>query len=230
MLKSLHRIGTGCVSLLLSLSLVLTPFAQVQAQFDDTEAPVLIHRQLDSGIAGELQTFLARVSDDFGISEVTLYYRQGDTGEFTRLDMRPLLDSIGEYMIAVETDVNDLAGLQYYIEARDESGNQTNRGFEYAPIILPLSPPAPSIAENETPGPVVQQPDVQVAETEPVSQSDGFAIKPTTILLGVGALLAVGALVAASSSGGDDTPETPEVDTDPDTVTITVVSDLPTAE
>ena len=115
MLKSLHRIGAGCVSLLLSLSLVLTPFAQVQAQFDDTEAPVLIHRQLDSGIAGELQTFLARVSDDFGVSEVTLYYRQSDTGEFNSLNMRPLLDSIGEYMIAIETSISGYAGFQYYI-------------------------------------------------------------------------------------------------------------------
>ncbi len=232
MLKSLHRIGSGIVSLLLSLSLVLTPFAQAWAQIDDTEAPVLIHRQIDAGVAGELQTFLARVSDDFGVSEVTLYYRQGDTGEFNSLNMRPLLDSIGEYMIAIETSVNDYAGLQYYIEARDESGNQTNRGFEYAPIILPLSQPVPVVTANTTPGPVVE-PDVlaggQVPETEPASQSGGFEVKPTTILLGIGALLAVGALVA-SGSGGDDSPETPVVDPEPGTVTLTVVSDLPSAE
>jgi len=238
MLKSMHRIGSWLVSVMLSLSLVLAPLAQVQAQFDDTEAPVLIHRQLDSGIAGELQTFLARVSDDFGVSEVTLYYRQSDTGDFSRLNMRPLLDSIGEYMIAVETSVNDYAGFQYYIEAVDEAGNRTNRGFEYAPIILPLSPPAASITSNTTPGPVVQpseQPGAQSSGTEPVPQSGGLAVKPSTILIGVGALLAVGLLVAAGGSGGgDDSPEapvaTPTVDPDPSPVTITVISDLPTAE
>lgn len=230
MLKSMHRIGSRLVSVMLSLALVLAPLAQVQAQFDDTEAPVLIHRQLDSGVAGELQTFLARVSDDFGVSEVTLYYRQSDTGEFNSLNMRPLLDSIGEYMIAIETSISGYAGFQYYIEAVDEAGNRTNRGFEYAPIILPLSPPAPSVTANTTPGPIAQ-PGTQAAETVPGPQSDGLSIKPTTILLGLGALLAVGALVAGGSGGGgDDTPDTPDVNPDPSTVTITVISDLPTAE
>lgn len=227
MLKSMYRIGSRLLSVMLSLALVLAPLAQVQAQFEDTEAPVLIHRQLDSGVAGELQTFLARVSDDFGVSEVTLFYRQSDTGEFNSLNMRPLLDSIGEYMIAIETSVTDYAGFQYYIEAVDEAGNRTNRGFEYAPIILPLS--APAVASNNTPGPIVQ-PGTQVPETGPVPQSDGFAISPTTVLLGIGALLAVGALVAGGSGGdGGDTPDT-GVDPDPSTVTITVISDLPTAE
>ena len=230
MLKFIHRTGSCLVSVMLSLSLILSPLSQAQAQtqVDDTEAPVLIHRQIDTGIAGELQTFLARVSDDFGVSEVTLYYRQGDSGEFTSLNMRPLIDSIGEYMIAVETSVSDYSGLQYYIEAIDESGNQTNRGFEYAPIILPLSTPTPSVTENTTPGPIVQ-PGTQTQEAE--SASDGFAFSTSTILIGIGALVAVGALVAASSGGDDDTPiETPDVDTGPDTVTLTVISDLPTAE
>jgi len=59
MLKFIHRTGSCLVSVMLSLSLILTPLSQVQAQtqVDDTEAPVLIHRQIDAGIAGELQTF-----------------------------------------------------------------------------------------------------------------------------------------------------------------------------
>ena len=226
MLKSIHRSISRFVSVFICLSLALTPLAQVRAQINDTEAPVLIHRQLDAGVAGELQTFLARVSDDFSISDVTLYYRQDDTGEFQSLNMRPLIDSIGEYMIAVETSVGDYAGLQYYIEAVDEAGNKTNRGFEYAPIILPLRAPEPSIIADTTAGAIIQ-PDPQVVKTEPVPQSGGFQINPATVLLGVGALLAVGALVAGGS-GGDDTPsETPDVVTGPDTVTITVISDLP---
>jgi len=138
----------------LGLSLaVLIGFSQLlagiaSAQVADTEAPVLIHRQADSaGVAGELQTFLARVSDDFEVESVTLYYRQSDDGEYTQIPMRALFDSLDEYMIAVETVESAYGGLQYYIEARDSSGNVTNRGFEYAPIVLPLEPAA-VIADN----------------------------------------------------------------------------------
>jgi len=220
MLKSIHRLASGFLSILLTLSLVLTPLSSVRAQVDDTEAPVLIHRQIDAGVAGELQTFLARVSDDFGVSEVILHYRQSDSGEYQTLNMRPLVDSIGEYMIAIETSVSAYAGLQYYIEAFDMSGNQTNRGFSYAPIILPLTAPA-APTTNTTPGPIVEAP-----KPVPAPQTGGFEVSPTAILIGVGALLALGA-IAGGSSGGDPPATTP--DPGPATVTLTVISDLPTA-
>jgi len=221
MLKSTNRLTAGFLSVLLTLSLVMTPLSSVHAQVNDTEAPVLIHRQIDAGVAGELQTFLARVSDDFGVSEVILHYRQSDTGEYQTLNMRPLVDSIGEYMIAIETSVSSYAGLQYYIEAFDMSGNQTNRGFAYAPIILPLTAPA-APTTNTTPGPIV----AEAPKPEPAPQTGGFEVSPTAIIIGVGALLALGA-IAGGSSSGDPPANTP--DPDPATVTLTVISDLPAA-
>ncbi len=215
MMNSVRRAGSRLLAMLLSLSLALMPvtasLAQVNDNAEDTEAPVLIHRQLEEGIAGELQTFLARVSDDFAVGEVTLYYRQSAGGEFESLSMRPLIDSIGEYMIAVETEIDAYRGLQYYIEATDMAGNTTNRGFAYAPIVLTLAAPA-----------------VTTAEVEPGPQSDGFSVSPMTILLGVGALLALGALAGGSGSEPSGT-ETPGTMT-PDTVTLTVISDPPSAE
>jgi len=171
---------------------------------------VVIHRQLDTGIAGELQTILARVSDDFGVSDVILYYRQSDRGEFLSLNMRPLVDSIDEYQIAVETSTDGFQGLQYYIEAIDMSDNKTNRGFDFAPIIMALNPPAIAAIET-TPGPIT------TTELEPAAQSGGFSINPLTVILGVGALLALGAL--AVGGGSDDEP--PATDDTPDTATPT---------
>ena len=79
MLKTLRRTGSRLLASLLCLSLAFLPISGALAlagnELEDEEPPVLIHRQLETGVAGELQTFLARVSDDFGISEVTLYYR-----------------------------------------------------------------------------------------------------------------------------------------------------------
>lgn len=222
MLKSMRRAGSRGLAVLLCLSLAFTPFAGALAQVDDSEPPVLIHRQLDSGVAGELQTFLARVSDDFGVEEVVLYYRQSDTGPFQSLNMRPLVDSIGEYMIAIETSDRAYSGLQYYIEAIDMSGNITNRGFDYAPIVLPLT--APVIASTES------TPEIAIArpEAESVPQNEGFSVGPVGILLGIGALLALGALAGGGSD--EDPPSETPVPTTPGTVTLTVISDLPSVE
>ena len=236
MLKSQQRTGSRLLAVLLVTSMTLTPIspalAQAAGQVDepgtrlltDTEAPVLIHRQLEAGIAGELQTFLARVSDDIGIDQVILYYRQSDSGQFQALNMRPLLDSIGEYMIAVETSESAYPGFQYYIEAIDIEGNKTNRGFDYAPIVLPLT--APVVVEPvDTPAVVASEP----IEPEPAPQSEGFSVSPVAIILGVGALIALGALAGGGSD--EESPHSvPPGNTTPDTVTLTVISDQPSAE
>jgi len=214
MLKPLRNAASKSLPAALSLAIALSASHAVMAQTNDTEAPVLIHRQIDSGIAGELQTFLARVSDDFGVEEVVLHYRQGESGRFESIQMRPLLDSIGEYMIAIETSESAFPGLQYYINAVDSSGNTTNRGYSYAPIVLPLTAPA-VVAGSQTPDPV----------TRPA----------TTDVAVVGALVALGALAAGLSGGGDDDGEDGEqVPTNPgttpaETVTLTVISDQPSS-
>ena len=240
MLKSIMQLARGSLALVLVLSLSLSPVNTLLAQIDDTEPPVLIHRQIEAGIAGELQTFLARVSDDFEISEVNLFYRQNETGEFTRIEMRPLLDSIGEYMIAVETSPASYEGLQYYIEAVDTSGNKTNRGFAFAPIVMPLNPPGVATAAPEPEPVVVDEP--VVAQTPPeaapeVTQAEqqSGGLKTSTVLIGVGigALLVVGALAGAGGSDDDDSPSAEETDNpdtgNPDTVTLTIVSEVPSA-
>lgn len=205
------------VSFVLVAAMVVGQFfaAVASAQVADTEAPVLIHRQAESaGVVGDLQTFLARVSDDFEIDEVVLYYRQSDAGPFDRIPMRELLDTLGEYMIAIETIPSDYSGLQYYIEAVDTSGNRANRGYSYAPIVLTLEDPAIENQSLETSPPI--------AVTEQPAKEKSSA---TGWLLGIGALLLVGALASggggSSSSGGGST-------TDPGTVTLTIVTDGPT--
>ncbi len=223
MLKSMHRFFVRLLVLLLSISLGLMPMSSAYAQLSDSEPPVLIHRQLDAGVAGELQTFLARVSDDFAVSEVVLRYRQRNTGEFQSIEMRPLVDSIGEYMIAIETADGVYPNLEYYIEAFDEAGNKTNRGFDYAPIVIPLTEP---VEQPVATAPQAEQPVV----SEPEAQSEGFSITPVGILIGVGALLALGALAAGGGSDDDEpSAQMPGIQT-PATVTLTVVTDQPSAE
>ncbi len=211
----LKRVSGYMLAALLALMQIVSGIAS--AQITDTEAPVVIHRQAESpGVSGELQTFLARVSDDFDIERVTLFYRQSEVGEFQQIPMRMLLDSLGEYMIAIETSISDYPGLQYYIEATDTSGNTASRGYSYAPIVLPLERPLerPEPAQQEAP--VIAQAPAGSAAGESKFGSSG-------LLMGVGALLLLGVL-AGSGGGSGDTPNP-----DGDTVTLTIVSDGPTA-
>jgi hypothetical protein len=216
MIYTINRYFRLMLAVLIAVSQVASGFAA--AQEADTEAPVLIHRQADSaGVAGELQTFLARVSDDFEVESVTLYYRQNDEGGFTQIPMRALFDSLDEYMIAVETVESAYPGLQYYIEARDAAGNMTSRGFEYAPIVLPLEPAA-VIADNR---PVT----TPVAAPPPAPESSGLSTR--TLIIGLGALVLLGAVAGSAGGGGGGGGAT-----DPgtnDTVTLTIITDAPSA-
>lgn len=201
----------GCVlAACLAVSQVVSGVAVAQ-QVEDKENPIIIHRQAETpGVAGELQTFLVRAYDDVEVVGVTLYYRQSDSAEYESIPMRPLLDSLGEYMIAVETEISEYPGLQYYIEAVDASGNLTSRGFSYAPIILALDAP-------ETP-PAAVAPQTQPTLTERADEGSPFSV--STILLGVGALLLLGALAGGSGGGSEGSGG--------ETVTLTIVSDAPT--
>ena len=227
LIRGIKRLAGISLALIVGLTQILSGVAS--AQVADTEAPVVIHRQAETpGVAGELQTFLARVSDDFEVKEVILYYRQAPSGGFQQIPMRSLLDSIGEYMIAIETDISEYPGLQYYIEAEDTSGNTTSRGFSYAPIILPLDEPA---APSEPVIPVVAPEIAEVPrESSPISGNTG-------ILIGLGALVLLGALAAGgggSDGGGGDTgggvvtpTPTPGPTPTDDTVTLTIITDGP---
>ncbi len=176
-------------------------------QIEDSESPVIIHRQADSpGVAGELQTFLARVYDDVEVVDVTLHYRQSASADFQSIPMRPLLDSLGEYMIAIETSVSEYPGLQYYIEAVDSAGKVTNRGFSYAPIVLPLQAPEASAVASVA-EPVLAEPG-----------KSGFS--SSTLLMGVGAILLLGALAGGGGGGSDSPPESGGV-------TLTIITDAP---
>lgn len=207
-----------CLAVLIALTQTVSGVVMAQ-QIEDTEDPVIIHRQADSpGIAGELQTFLARVYDDVEVVEVTLYYRQSATDDYESIPMRPLLDSLGEYMIALETTQSEYPGLQYYIEAADAAGNITNRGFSYAPIILPLkAPDATSLAAGPAEG---TEASVLTDRSEGASR-----LSTSSLLMGLGAILVLGALAGGGGSGGgdggNDNPGT-------EGITLTIISDTPT--
>lgn len=184
MAQKLFPVHLRC--LLVVIVSLLTPIVS-SAQQADAVAPTLVHRPaLSGGAVGDLQTFVARVSDDSEFT-VTLHYRQGPSNTFSEIRLRKLADSIDEYMIAIETDRQGGQQLDYYLQATDVAGNVSQRGSASEPLVISLQPPA-AVPPRQASAPVA----------EPAPNRAALWIA------GAAAILAVGLLAGSGSSGGGD--------------------------
>ena len=191
------------IKLAVTVLLVVASLA-AQAQLADTQAPTLVYRAATTGgPAGELQTFVARASDESGLRSVALFYRQDPAAAYQRIEMRRLFDSIDEYMIAVETSRTASARIDYYLVATDKAGNLQGRGSLAEPLALELLPPAAPVAQSS---PVASAP-----VAEPTTRPVGW-------IIGAVALLAVVALAGGGSDSGSNSG---------DTVPLTIFSPTP---
>lgn len=123
------------------------------AQSFDVEPPVIEHDVVDSAPAGERQSFTATVADDDELSNVRFLYRFAGDSSFTSLDMNRVLTS-STFTVDVGTEPDDARSIEYYIEARDVSGNRTLRGYSFSPLVRAVEVPqqaAPAVADADAP-------------------------------------------------------------------------------
>lgn len=157
----------------------------------DVDPPTIELEETPSGIAGESQVFTALVADNQALKDVKLYYRYSGQGPFTSLAMLPLSDT-GYYTAKIPTSRSETRSIEYYLQARDQSGNRVVTGYAFDPLIRTLSieqPPKPTIGA----APVD-------TSTDNNQGSASSGIKWWHVALGV---LAAGA-IAAGLSGGDE--------------------------
>jgi hypothetical protein len=113
------------VAVLLSLAQFIPSIASARAiglPPGDATPPEIIHTPLTEFPAGMPLRVQATVTDNVGISEVTLIYRSADDSEYRRL---PMLEAPGSDIYAA--DLPDAAGprIEYFIQATDGNGNTT---------------------------------------------------------------------------------------------------------
>jgi hypothetical protein len=87
---------------------------------DDTP-PTILHEPAAAAVAGRDLPLEAAVSDDSGVSTVTLHYQSSPSGSFTAVAMSE--SKAGRYSAVVNGSELVTPLLEYYIEARDPSGN-----------------------------------------------------------------------------------------------------------
>lgn len=228
-----RRLPALLLACVFTASSICMPLAHAQnnnpaaAAAIDYEPPLLDHDVVARGVAGESQVFLASVSDDQALDEVTLFYRFRGDDRFASLPMQPLGES-DNYTATVNTSARDVRNIEYYIEARDASGNRVVQGFVFEPLVRVLEPPPVALGESG-----------QTGETP----AQGMSLTRKIVYATLG-ILVVGGVISALDRGGDsgndsnagsggsdtggDGDTTPTTDTDTDTGTTDTGTDTPT--
>jgi hypothetical protein len=162
---------------------------------EDVIAPRVIHEPITVFMtAQEPHAITAQVTDNIGIKSVALFYRRTGDIPYNRISMENLTGTeIYEVILPGETMI--APGIEYYIEAKDTSGNTLLRGFSFEPLAITLAAPETDRLGNQT---LVQSEAVKGTTVEKDSSNDK---KWIYILLGV---LAVGAIAGASGGGDGD--------------------------
>lgn len=165
------------------------PFATIlQAQSSpDTRSPLIELEAVAESQAEESQVFTAQVVDDRLLKDVLLYHRRTGQQAFTPTPMTVLGDS-AYYTASINTDPEDLRSIEYYVQARDESGNRTVEGYAFDPYTRVL-------IENEALVLTAQ------AKPETTPAFNTSSIRWWHIAAGI---LVAGAIASAAKGGGSD--------------------------
>ncbi len=138
---------------LLSISFILFPVvqaAELALPSGDLIAPVIEHTPIEKDIyAGQQVDVKATVTDNVGIKNVTLFYRDVNAAEFKRLKMNRDLDS---FVYTAQLTTTDSPGLEYYIQATDQAGNTLLFGYSFSPltiVVLPAAADNIAVTDNE---------------------------------------------------------------------------------
>jgi len=172
----------------------------------DTRSPVIELEAVAESQSDNAQVFTAQVVDDRVLKEVSLYFRRAGQQPFTRTSM----DRVGEssyYSTSIATEPGDLRAIEYYVQARDESGNRTVEGFAFDPYTRVL-------VAGDT---VISS--VPAAPTNTAVEAQSFTSKIRWWHVAAG-IVVVGALSAASG-GSSSGSAASEAGTVPLTVNIT---------
>ena len=179
------------LAVMLTIAHLLYSASAVAQSTADVHAPVIELEVLAESPADRTQVFTALVADDRQkLKDVTLYHRR--TGQLPFVPARmTALGSTGYFSVSIATETGDLRAMEYYIQARDESGNRTVAGFAFDPYRRTITEAnAPAIVTTTAPA------------EKPLRQSrwSGNTRRIIAVALGV---LAVGALASLSDSGTD---------------------------
>lgn len=193
-MASYNRVLSTCLAVWFAISQALWGIAPAYAQSGaaiDLDPPLIEHEIISEVESSARQTFVATVVDDDELESVRLFYRfTGEPTYSSTLMNRVSFSS--SYIAQINTDPNTATTIEYYIQARDVSGNRTVRGYAFNPLMRSIVTDEEAVANNAA------DPNLQkTAATEAPKTR-----KTIYIVLGVFALGLLAGLSSGGSGGG----------------------------
>lgn len=172
---------------------------QLSLPSGDLVAPEITQEKYVQSVApGSDHEIMVKVTDDVGVKQVTLYFRNIGQSEYKRRTMQ-LTGNSNDYLAKVYANEFKAPGIEYYIQAMDLAGNTLLHGYEFSPLSVKIDSAADPGVADSTEQPMFEADDTGKEEKKGISK---------WVWIGLGAL-AVGALaLSGGSSGGDSTANT----------------------
>jgi len=170
-----------------------------QAQAPDTEPPSIGEDTISEARKGDSQVFSVSATDNDVITSIDIFYRLGSDASYIKSSMSQVGNTdLYSFTIPADSIPESVDVIQYYIEARDNSGNRTLHGFSFSPRERKLVDLSDTIADTSTS-------EENTSEAQDSSPTLLGSLSTTEkVVYGGLAILVVGALVSAAGSGGDD--------------------------
>ena len=180
--------------------------AQLSLPSGDLVAPEISQEKyIDTVKTGADHQISVTVTDNVGVKQVTLYYRNIGTEEYKRKSMDNIFNT-DDYHTTLKSDQIKAPGVEYYIQAMDNAGNTLLHGYSFSPLsVKTTNGDAVAVTSGDT---------AAILESEEESSN-------TWLWVGLG-VLAVGLVAAAAGGGGGDG------DTPPSTATLNINASDPT--
>lgn len=207
----MKRILIRIFSLLFFLQTIILPVSaaeQLRLSAPDIEPPEIVFDQHNTEVEAGIKTFVATVSDNVGVENVTLYYKDATNVAFKPKTMKQSPTNPNIYTVELSLDPVISDKLEVYIRADDVSGNSVFHGQKFSPITFTIVPVSIPVAD----GVGVSQP-----ITEPAAPEEEGLATWQWVLIGLG----VAALAGGGGGGGGSDPP------DPTTGSITVIGPPP---
>ncbi len=101
----------------------------------DNVKPTITHSPVGSAKANSSVTVSAKANDNIGVASVSLYYKKNGDSTFTKKTMS-YSDATGMYTTTIPSSAVTAAGIEYYLEVKDSTGNSAYSGSSAVPYAI----------------------------------------------------------------------------------------------
>lgn len=190
--NSIKRVLSSCFAVWFAVTQALfgvaPAFAQQTGSVMDLDPPLIEHEIIPEVESSTRQTFVAAVVDDDELESVRMFYRFSGEPTYSSILMNRVSFS-SSYIAQINTDPNTATTIEYYIQARDKSGNRTVRGYAFNPLMRSITVDDDGLAGDSS----------NTGLKDASATKEARPRKTLYIVIGV---LAVGLLVSLANGGG----------------------------